>query len=280
MNIENALGNAYKILSNNNIRSSKLDSEILMAKAIQKDRKFVILNLKKEIEKKSFDYFKNLVHQRSSGKPIAYLLGKKNFWNFEFVINKDVLVPRPDTEILVEEVLRITKHRNNLKILDVGIGSGCILLSILNEKKDFYGIGVDVSKKCLDLSTVNAKKIGVINRVKFIKSDVDNFNSGKYDLIISNPPYIKSFDIKYLEKDIVNFEPKLALDGGLEGLSELSKVINKSSELIKLGGKLILEIGFDQKNKVKQLLKNKVFYINKILKDYANKDRCIISTKL
>ena len=280
MNIENALGNAYKILSNNNIRSSKLDSEILMAKAIQKDRKFVILNLKKEIEKKSFDYFKNLVHQRSSGKPIAYLLGKKNFWNFEFVINKDVLVPRPDTEILVEEVLRITKHRNNLKILDVGIGSGCILLSILNEKKDFYGIGVDVSKKCLDLSTVNAKKIGVINRVKFIKSDVDNFNSGKYDLIISNPPYIKSFDIKYLEKDIVNFEPKLALDGGLEGLSELSKVINKSSELIKLGGKLILEIGFDQKDKVKQLLKNKGFYINKILKDYANKDRCIISTKL
>jgi release factor glutamine methyltransferase len=280
MNIENALGNAYKILSNNNIRSSKLDSEILMAKAIQKDRKFVILNLKKEIEKKSFDYFKNLVHQRSSGKPIAYLLGKKNFWNFEFVINKDVLVPRPDTEILVEEVLRITKHRNNLKILDVGIGSGCILLSILNEKKDFYGIGVDVSKKCLDLSAVNAKKIGVVNRVKFIKSDVDNFNSGKYDLIISNPPYIKSFDIKYLEKDIVNFEPKLALDGGLEGLSELSKVINKSSELIKLGGKLILEIGFDQKDKVKQLLKNKGFYINKILKDYANKDRCIISTKL
>tara|TARA_B100001057_G_scaffold422897_1_gene444688 strand:+ start:145 stop:987 length:843 start_codon:yes stop_codon:yes gene_type:complete len=280
MNIENALGNANKILSNNNIRSSKLDSEILMAKVIQKDRKFVILNLKKEIEKKSFDYFKSLVLQRSSGKPIAYLLGKKDFWNFEFEINKDVLVPRPDTEILVEEVLRITKQKNKLKILDVGTGSGCILLSILNEKKDFYGIGVDVSKKCLDLSTVNAKKIGVINRVKFIKSDVDNFNSGKYDLIISNPPYIKSFDIKYLEKDIVNFEPKLALDGGLEGLSKLSKVINKSSELIKLGGKLILEIGFDQKNKVKQLLKNKGFYINKILKDYANKDRCIISTKL
>ena len=117
-------------------------------------------------------------------------------------------------------------------------------------------------------------------RTKFYNSDIDKFDKGKYDLIVSNPPYIKSCDLKYLESDIIDFEPKLALDGGLDGLSEFRKVIKKSSELIKKNGKLILEIGFDQKNKVIKLLNNKGFYINSTAKDLANNDRCIISTKI
>ena len=119
-----------------------------------------------------------------------------------------------------------------------------------------------------------------MNKVKFFKTDVDNFNHGKYDLIISNPPYINKIDLKYLDRDVVNFEPKIALNGGIDGLSEIRKVINKSSELIKINGKLILEIGFDQKKQVKKLLKEKGFYINKVLKDYARNDRCIVSTKI
>ena len=122
-------------------------------------------------------------------------------------------------------------------------------------------------------------KLNLDNRVKFFKSDVDNFTYGKYDLIISNPPYIKKIDSKYLDRDVINFEPKLALDGGLEGLSAIRKVINKSSELIKINGKLVLEIAFDQKNEVVKLLESKGFYINKVLKDLAKNDRCIISTK-
>ncbi len=279
MNIENAISEASKILEKNNIKSPKLDSEILMSEVIKKDRKFIILNLKQEIEKNSFSYFKSLVNKRSRGKPIAYITGKKSFWKYEFEINENVLVPRPDTELIIEEVLKFSKNKNKLNVLDIGTGSGCILLSILDEKKDFYGIGIDISKKCLDLSKKNAFGIDVNNRVKFIKSDVDNFNYGKYDLIISNPPYIKRTDLRYLEKDVVNFEPKLALDGGIDGLSEIRKVISKSSELIKIGGKFFLEIGFDQKEKVKQILKNKGFYINKILKDYSQNNRCIISTK-
>ncbi len=279
MNIENAISEASKILEKNNIKSPKLDSEILMSEVIKKDRKFIILNLKHEIEKNSFSYFKSLVNKRSRGKPIAYITGKKSFWKYEFEINENVLVPRPDTELIIEEVLKFSKNKNKLNVLDIGTGSGCILLSILDEKKDFYGIGIDISKKCLDLSKKNAFGIDVNNRVKFIKSDVDNFNYGKYDLIISNPPYIKRTDLRYLEKDVVNFEPKLALDGGIDGLSEIRKVISKSSELIKIGGKFFLEIGFDQKEKVKQILKNKGFYINKILKDYSQNNRCIISTK-
>ena len=280
MNIKNAINDANRILSLNNIKSSKLDCEILMGEAINEDRKNVILSLESKLNKYSLDYFKHLVHQRSYGKPIAYLIGKKDFWKYEFKVSEDVLIPRPDTEIIIEEVLKFSKNKTKLKVLDIGVGSGCILLSILKEKKDFYGIGIDISKKCLELSKINAFNLGLTNRLKFFKSDVDNFNYGKYDLVISNPPYINRINLKYLEKDVINFEPKIALNGGLDGLSEIKKVINKSSKLIKTNGKLVLEIGFDQKEKVKQILNNKGFYINKILKDYAKNDRCIISTKI
>ena len=189
-------------------------------------------------------------------------------------------MPRPETEIIIEEILNITQNKSKLKILDIGVGSGCILLSILKEKKNFYGVGVDISKKCIENSKINALKLGLIDRSKFVKSDIDNFFNGKYDLIVSNPPYINKLNLKYLERDIIDFEPKLALDGGLDGLSEIRKTINKSSQLIKKNGKLILEIAFDQKYKVIKLLKNKGFYINKVLRDFAKKDRCIISTKI
>ena len=280
MNIDNAIKSAAKILAKNNIKFPTLDSEILMSEAIKSDRKFIILNLDKKLEKKSLSLFRNLIQKRSKGDPIAYITGKKEFWNSEFQIEKNVLIPRPDTEILVEEALNFSAYKNKLEVLDIGVGSGCVLLSILKEKRNFHGVGVDISKKCLDISKINSFKLGLKNRVKFYKSDIDNFSYGKYDLIISNPPYIKKLDLQYLEKDIINFEPKLALDGGLEGISEISKVINKSSELIKKNGKLILEIAFDQRNKVSKLLKNKGFYINKTIKDYANNDRCIISTKI
>ena len=250
MNIGKAIIEATNILLKKGIKSSQLDSEILMSKVFKKDRKFIILNLQKKIKKSLFYSFKEFVYQRSCGKPIAYLTGKKNFWSNEFVINQNVLIPRPDTEIIIEEVLKLSKHKNKLNILEIGVGSGCILLSILNERKNFRGIGIDISKECLELSKINAFKIGLKNHVKFIKSDVDNFNNGKYDLIVSNPPYVESVNLKNLDKGVVNFEPKLALDGGLDGLSAIRKVVKKSSELIKKNGKLILEIGYNQKKKL------------------------------
>jgi release factor glutamine methyltransferase len=207
-------------------------------------------------------------------------LNKKFFWDSEFYVDKNTLIPRPDTEVIIEEILRLTKYKNKINILDIGVGSGCILLTILKERKNFYGTGIDISKKSLDISKINAKNLKVEERTKFYNSDIDKFDKGKYDLIVSNPPYIKSCDLKYLESDVINFEPKLALDGGLDGLSEFRKVIKKSSELIKKNGKLILEIGFDQKNKVIKLLNKKGFYINSTLKDLAKNDRCIVSTKI
>jgi len=280
MNIQNAIKKGKMILSEKKIKTAELDSQILMAKAINKEKKFLILNFNNEIPKENLNIFDDLVNQRSKGKPIAYLLKKKEFWKNEFVVDRNVLIPRPDTEILVEQALELTKNKNKLNLLDVGVGSGCILLSILNEKKNFYGTGIDICGKSLSICRVNSHKLGLNKRLRLFKSNIDNFQYGKYDLIISNPPYIKKYDLKCLEKDVIGFEPKQALDGGIEGLSEIRKVISKSSELIKKNGFLILEIGFDQKNRVKQILQNKGFYIKKIVKDLSGHDRCIVSTKI
>ena len=278
MDIQSALKKGQSILIDNNIISAKLDSEILMSQAIRKNKKFIILNLHKAIKKRDLDYFDNLIQERANSKPIAQIIKKKDFWKYEFIVNNNVLIPRPDTEILIEQALKLVKNKNRLQILDIGIGSGCILMSILKEKKNFIGTGIDISNKSLQISKVNGQKLRINNRLRLFKSNIDNFNTGKYDLIVSNPPYIKKSNLKCLEKDI-GFEPKQALDGGLDGLSEIRKVINKSSELIKRSGHFIIEIGFDQKNKVKKILRDKGFYIKKTVKDLSNHDRCIVSIK-
>ena len=279
MNIFEAIKKGDAILREIGIKSHKIDSEILMSRVIKKNRADIILNSKNELSQKDYNLYENLIIQRSKQKPIAYLTGKKEFWKYEFSVTKDVLIPRPDTEIIVEKTLKLTKNKNKLKVLEIGIGSGCILLSILKERKNFYGTGIDISKKTIEICKINCKNLGLSNRVKLLKTDIDNFRYGKYDLIISNPPYIKKFDLKYLEKEVSFYEPKPALDGGLDGLSELKKVILNSSKLIRRNGKLVLEIAFDQAESVKSILKQNEFYINEIIKDLSKKNRCIISTR-
>ena len=279
MNIFEAIKKGDAILRESGIKSYKIDSEILMSRVIKKNRADIILNSKTELSQKDYNLYENLIIQRSKQKPIAHLTGKKEFWKYEFSVTKDVLIPRPDTEIIVEKTLKLTKNKNKLKVLEIGIGSGCILLSILKERKNFYGTGIDISKKTIEICKINCKNLGLSNRVKLLKTDIDNFRYGKYDLIISNPPYIKKFDLKYLEKEVSFYEPKPALDGGLDGLSELKKVILNSSKLIKRNGKLVLEIAFDQAESVKSILKQNEFYINEIIKDLSKKNRCIISTR-
>ena len=280
MNIENTLSEAISILQKNKILNPRLDCEILLSNLIKKDKKHIILNPKDLLNTKQISKFKNLIERRKKGEPIAYLINNKEFWKDKFYVDKDVLIPRPDTELIVEEVLKMYSKNSQKQILDIGTGSGCILLSIIKERPNFYGTGIDISKKSIKISKFNTKQLNLINRVKFFHSSVDNFRFGKYDLIVSNPPYIELLNLKYLDKDVINFEPKLALNGGFDGFSKIRKVINKASCLIKKNGKFILEIGFNQKNKVKEILKKDGFYINKSVKDYGNNDRCIISTKI
>ncbi len=200
MKLEIAINDAYQKLKKNNIKSALLDSELLLSKVIKKSREFIILNSRYNINKKDYHDFKDLINQRSNGKPIAYLTTKKFFWKYEFLVNDKVLIPRPDTETIVENILNIYKKKNNICFLDIGFGSGCIMLSILKERKDFKATGVDISGDALKVGNINAYRLGVKNRTRLFKSDIDKFSIGKYDLIISNPPYIKKLDLKYLEK--------------------------------------------------------------------------------
>ena len=161
MNIEIAIKKACKELKKNNISSALLDSELLLSKVIKKDREFILLNLDKKLDQNDQKSFKDLIIKRSKGKPLAYLTGVKSFWNYDFKVNEKVLIPRPDTEIIIEQVLKIYKNKNYLNFLEIGVGSGCIALSILKEKKSFLGTGIDLSQDCIEICRYNAKKLGV-----------------------------------------------------------------------------------------------------------------------
>ena len=278
MKILDNLKNGCEILKGNNISSYKIDSEILMSQTLNISREEVLLNLEKKIKKEDKEKYLNFINRRKKNEPIAYITNNKSFWKDKFITNKNVLIPRPDSEHLVDQTLRIIEKNQAKRILDIGVGSGCLSISILKERPFCKCDAIDLSKSALKVAKINANLHHLIHRIKFYKRDVDNFYNDKYDLIISNPPYINKHQIKYL--GTINYEPKIALDGGLDGLEIIRKVISKSNYLLKKNGKLILEIGYDQKYKVISFLKEKNFFINKIIKDYGNNTRCVVSTKI
>ncbi len=280
MKYQEILNRGSKILKLNNIKSYNLDSEILLSSTLKLDRSQLILNLDKKIENKEKKNFLNFIKRRTKNEPIAYITGYKEFWKSSFKVDKNVLIPRPDTETIIEQVLKELDNYSSKKILDIGTGSGCILISILIERKKCFGVGIDISKKAVKLAKYNAKIQHIYNRIKFLNSDIDNFYFGKYDLIISNPPYIKHHEINGLEKDIKNHEPKVALDGGIDGYDKIRLIIKKSSTLIKKRGKLFLELGINQTKETLKILNLHGFYKTKVIKDLASKNRCIISTKI
>ena len=279
MDYRTILNQSSNLLKNFSIKSARIDSELLLSSSLKISRENLLLNLNKEIKPYQQKKFKSLLKKRTKKVPVAYILGYKDFWKSKFLINRSVLIPRPDTELIVEEALNYLPKDKYRKILDVGTGSGSILISILLERLKSNGVGLDISKKAIKIAKINAKLQHVDNRITFVNTDVDKYNSGKYDLVVSNPPYIKRNKISRLEEDVRNFEPKVALDGGCDGYSKIGKVIKKSSNLLKRKGNLILEIGYDQVYWTSSILKRCGFFINKISKDLSRKDRCIVSTK-
>ena len=280
MKYQEILNEGSKILKLNDIRSYNLDSEILLSSTLKLDRSQLLLNLDKRIENQEKKIFFNFIERRSKNEPIAYITGYKEFWKSKFKVNKNVLIPRPDTETIIEQVLNELAINSSKKILDIGTGSGCIIISILSERKKCFGIGIDISKNAVKLAKYNAKIQHIENRIKFLNSDIDNFCGDKYDLIISNPPYIKHHEINGLEKDIKNHEPKVALDGGIDGYNKIRLIIEKSSTLIKKRGKLFLELGINQTRETLKILNLNGFSKTKVIKDLASKNRCIVSTKI
>ena len=264
-------------LKKNNIRSYKLDSEILLAKILKKKREEVLINLQQEVAPQVVVDFNKLITRRSLNEPIAYILEEKEFWRKMFLVSKDTLIPRPETELMVEKIVNIFKKKN-IKIMDIGTGTGCILLSILSELKKSSGIGIDISKKAIQIAKHNSIKHKLTQRVKFYTKSLMEVYDYKFDLIASNPPYIKKKDIKNLEDDVKRFEPKLALDGGNDGLDVIRKVIYKSRSILKFKGMLALEIGNEQYKKVSKILSNNKFKTRYLVKDYKDNIRCVLST--
>ena len=279
MILEDVIRQASQLLKNNNIVSHELDSEVILSDIMKVPREFLIVNNRANISKNIIKKYGLAIKRRINKEPIAYIIGKKEFWSQNFVTNRSTLVPRPETELLIYKIVDIFKNKR-INILDIGTGSGCILLSLLKELYNSRGMGIDISSRAIQTAKINSKNLNLVNRAKFKNFDLDRYNFGRYDLIVSNPPYIPSKDIRKLSKDIINFEPKKALDGGLDGLDLIKKVIYKSNTLLKRNGALALEIGFGQYRKVSEILKYYKFREYSKIYDYSSNVRCIISTKI
>ena len=277
MEINKLLNTGSNHLKNSNIFTHKLDSEILLSKILNQTREELLINLDKKVSLKNIKQFNKLIKRRSNREPIAYILRKKEFWSKNFVVNKNTLIPRPETELMVEKIVNIFQNKKPF-ILDIGTGSGCILISILSELKEALGIGVDISNNGIKIAIKNSKKHQLLNKIRFYRKSFTQIFNYKFDLIVSNPPYIVSNDMRNLEDDIKKFEPKLALDGGNDGLDVIKKVIYKSKTILKVKGMLALEIGNEQFKKVSKILRENKFRTRYIVKDYRENVRCILST--
>ena len=276
MNVLKLINLGSNELKNNNIRTHKLDSEILLSKILNKKREDIIANLKQKIDLKKINEFNKLISRRSLQEPIAYIINEKEFWSKKFEVNTKTLIPRPETELILYNLVRIFSKKS-ISILDIGTGSGCILISLLSEIINAKGIGIDISEKAINIAKKNASKHGVFNRVKFYKRSITELYHLKFDLIVSNPPYIQTRDLKNLDDGIKKYEPKRALDGGNDGLDVIKKVIYKARDILKINGKLALEIGNEQYKKVSELLNKNNFKIERNIKDYKTNIRCLIA---
>ena len=271
-----AIKTGTRLLKENNISTYILDTELILSKSLNKSREEILINLDQNINKKSLTDFNEYLIRRSKKEPIAYLLEEKEFWSKKFFVNKDTLIPRPETELLVEKLVTIFKKKR-INILDVGTGTGCIIISLLGELKKSAGTAVDISSKAIMVAKKNARKFKLYDRIKFLNKPFEDLYVEKFDLIVSNPPYIKRADIKNLSEDIKKFEPRMALDGGNDGLDLIKKVIYKSKKILKINGMLALEIGNEQIKRVSKILIDNKFRIKYVIKDYRNDIRYVFS---
>ncbi|MEW6096573.1 MAG: peptide chain release factor N(5)-glutamine methyltransferase [bacterium] len=283
MQIRQVLHQATKFLADNHIDTAKTDAEVLLSDLLGTNRVELYLNDKISLNKNRLALYWKLLDRRASHEPVAYISGKKEFMDWEFIVSPDVLIPRPETEILVEEIINIGKKMLNFSpiIVDIGTGSGVIAISLalaLNAK--VYAI--DISTPALEVAKLNAAKLGVEDRITFLKGNLlfplKRFNiNKKVDFIVSNPPYVATSQFKSLPLD-VRFEPKIALDGGKEGLNFYDKIINGSLDYLKEGGYLVLEVGYDMAEIIKdKIIQTKKFEDVKIIKDYHGTKRIILS---
>ena len=276
MTIKQTLAKGMIILKSNNIDSPKLKARLLLQYVLKKTRQYLIVYDNEEVGKKEqWEYFVN-IDKLAKGVPLQHITHTQEFMKMDFYVDENVLIPRPDTEILVEEVINIAKKMDKPKILDLCTGSGAIAISIAKNVPNAEVYAVDISEKALDVASKNAQRLEA--KVRFIKSDLfKNLKNMKFDIIVSNPPYIKKEDIKFLSEDVQK-EPQIALDGGYDGLDFYRKISKQAIDYLKFGSFLCFEIGYDQKEEVTEIIENLEHYKGTYCKkDLCGNDRIIIT---
>lgn len=268
-----------------NAENPILEAQMIVSKVINKDKLYIMLNLDETIKDSEVELIKAYIEKRKNNYPLQYILGDREFWGMDFDVEEGVLIPRQDTEVLIEQTIEIIKKNYDndfLMGLEIGVGSGIISIVLLKELSYLKLTGVDINVKALDLTRKNALKHGVNERLTLIDSDLfDNLDKEvSFDFIISNPPYIESNIIESLQEDIKNYEPRLALDGGIEGLDFYRAIIDKSFSYLKKGGFIAFEIGYNQAEALKDIMAKKGYQNIDIVKDLAGLDRVVIGVNI
>lgn len=282
MKIGEALTKAYSILKDENIDTYIIDAQLLLQKVLQRDKVFIIINRDLELKESEKEEFFRLLKIRKNKMPVKYILGECEFMGMNFTIKEGVLIPRGDTEILVEKALEEIDKNKYKKVCDVCCGSGAIGISIGKLNESSQVVCLDISDTACQVTQENISKFNVSDRVKVIKSDLLNEaikNKLTFDIILSNPPYIREDVIPSLMEDVKNYEPYIALSGGADGLDFYRKITKQSLELLEAGGMLAYEIGYDQREDVERTLLENGFTNIVCYKDLAGLDRVVIGTR-
>ena len=271
----------YGVAMIKNTESPSLETQMMIAKVIEKDRLYIMLNLEEDIDESKVEIIKTMIDKRKSSYPLQYILGEREFWGMDFKVSEGVLIPRQDTEILIEETLKKlkdNKHKSNLKGFEIGVGSGIISITLLKEIETLTMIGVDINDKAIELTKANALKHEVSDRLCILNSNLfEKINKeNQFDFIISNPPYIETKVIDSLKEDIKKHEPKLALDGGEDGLDFYRAIIEQSKSYISPEGFIAFEIGYNQAEAVKKIFVKNGYPNVTVAKDLAGFDRVVI----
>ena len=277
-----ALTKNYQDLLNHNIQTAKIDTEVILADILKISRVNLITKQNTSLNQEQEDLFAKFIKRRKQQEPVAYILNKKEFWNENYYVDKRVLIPRPETEILIEMLLKKVKDKSKVfQILDLGCGSGCLLISCLKEFNKSLGLGIDISSLALEVAKKNIQSHKINSRAKLLKLDLFKLDiKKKFDFILSNPPYLTSSEYRNLSKDVKDYEPKQALVGGFDGILYYKKIISFSKSSLKKNGFLALEIGDGQYKEIKKLLTNHSF---RVLDKYQLIDgeiRCILASKI
>lgn len=280
--ITEVLHQSYNELLNHNIKTAKIDSELILANLLKISRIDLITKQNLNLSKDQIDLYNNLIERRKKKEPVAYIFNKREFWNENYYVDKRVLIPRPETEIIIEMLLKkIFNKLKTLQILDIGCGSGCLLISCLKEFSKSKGTGVDISSSAIEVANINIKQNQLNSRARLIKKDLFKLNlKNKFDIIISNPPYLTSSSYVKLDSDIKFYEPKRALVAGVDGLKFYEKIIFIASTNLKKNGFLGLEIGDGHYIQIKKLLLANSFKIIDRFKLINGEIRCILATKI